>query len=181
MNTLEQEAFVELRLSQAKPFRIEEYLGLVRIASVVLLIAVWEFFGRDVNPLYLSYPTAIVRAAVQLLITGEIQRQAIGSLGAYLVGLSAALVIGIGVGLLMGRYRLAEYLLDPYVYALAIAVHYNAWAFYGLVGQAATSGIVFIAAYVGPTLMAFSCRARFGMIATMEKMVTTAPRSGDLP
>lgn len=45
---------------------------------------------------------------------------------------------------------------NPYVYSLAIAVHYNAWNFYGLVGQAATSGISFIAAYLGPTLMAFS-------------------------
>jgi Na+/proline symporter len=45
---------------------------------------------------------------------------------------------------------------NPYVYALALAVHYNAWAYYGLVGQAATSGIAFLAAYLGPTLMAFS-------------------------
>jgi NitT/TauT family transport system permease protein len=35
----------------------------------------------------------------------------------FAVGLSAALVLGIVLGLLMGRYRLAEYILDPFVYA----------------------------------------------------------------
>ncbi len=90
----------------------------MRISSVALAVCLWEVFGRHVDPLYLSYPTAIVRAAVQLLTSGEIQRQALGSIEAYLIGLLAALVVGIGVGLLMGRYRLAEYLLDPYVYAL---------------------------------------------------------------
>src|SRR5207247_10117462 len=61
---------------------------------------------------------AIARALLQLLNAGEIQRQAMGSLQVFAVGLSAALVLGIIIGLLMGRYRLAEYLLDPYVYAL---------------------------------------------------------------
>ena len=44
-------------------------------------------------------------------------RQAVGSLQVLALGLSVALILGIALGLLMGRYRLAEYLLDPYVYA----------------------------------------------------------------
>ena len=118
LNALEQQALVEINPSQAKPFRLTDYLRLVRAASVVLFVVLWEYFGRQVNPLFLSYPSAIVKACVQLLIAGEFQRQAIGSLGIYAVGLGAALVLGILLGLLMGRYRLAEYLLDPYVYAL---------------------------------------------------------------
>src|SRR5262249_60987429 len=42
----------------------------------------------------------------------------LGSLQVFAIGLIAALVLGIALGLLMGRYRLAEYLLDPYVYSL---------------------------------------------------------------
>ncbi|MEK7229512.1 MAG: ABC transporter permease, partial [Candidatus Binatota bacterium] len=118
LNALEQQALVEINPSQAKPFRLTDYLRLVRAASVVLFVVLWEYFGRQVNPLFFSYPSAIVKACVQLLIAGEFQRQAIGSLGIYAVGLGAALVLGILLGLLMGRYRLAEYLLDPYVYAL---------------------------------------------------------------
>src|SRR3989304_2787643 len=118
LNALEQQALVEINPSQAKPFRLTDHLRLVRAASVVLFVVLWEYFGRQVNPLFLSYPSAIVKACVQLLIAGEFQRQAIRSLEVYAVGLGAALVLGILLGLLMGRYRLAEYLLDPYVYAL---------------------------------------------------------------
>lgn len=118
LNALEQQALVEINPSLAKPFRLTDYLRLVRAASVVLFVILWEYFGRQVNPLFLSYPSAIVKACMQLLIAGEFQRQAIRSLEVYAVGLGAALVLGILLGLLMGRYRLVEYLLDPYVYAL---------------------------------------------------------------
>ncbi len=118
LNALEEQALVEINLSRAKPFRLTDYLGLLRVSSVLLFVIAWEIFGRRVNPLFLSYPAAIANACVQLLISGEFQRQALGSLQVYAVGLTAALVLGIPLGLLMGRYRLAEYLLDPYVYAL---------------------------------------------------------------
>jgi len=118
VTALEQQALSELTIARERPFRLTEHLGAVRLASVILVIALWEFFGRDVNPLFLSYPSAIFEALLQLLKTGEIQRQAMGSLHVFVVGLIGALVLGILIGLLMGRYRLAEYLLDPYVYAL---------------------------------------------------------------
>jgi NitT/TauT family transport system permease protein len=118
LNALEQQALRDLDLGGARSFRLSDHSGLVRSLSVVVVILLWEIFGRDVNPLFLSYPSAIARAAVQLFAAGEFQRQALGSLQVYAIGLSAALVLGIVLGLLMGRYRLAEYILDPYVYAL---------------------------------------------------------------
>jgi NitT/TauT family transport system permease protein len=118
LNTIEQQALAELDLSKIQSFRLTDHLGAVRAASVILVLSLWEILGRQVNPLFLSYPSAILRAFFQLLMAGEIQRQALGSLQVFAAGLSLALVLGIGLGLLMGRYRLAEYLLDPYVYAL---------------------------------------------------------------
>ncbi len=117
LNSLEQQALAELDLPLTRRFRLVDHLGAVRAASVVVVIALWEIFGRQVNPLFLSYPSAIGRAFLQIVVTGEFQRSALGSLHVFAVGLSAALVLGIAIGLLMGRYRLAEYLLDPYVYA----------------------------------------------------------------
>jgi NitT/TauT family transport system permease protein len=117
LNTLEQQALAELDLPLTRRFRLVDHLGVVRAASVVVVIALWEIFGRQINPLFLSYPSAIGRAFLQIVVTGEFQRSALGSLHVFAVGLSAALVLGIAIGLLMGRYRLAEYLLDPYVYA----------------------------------------------------------------
>lgn len=118
LNTLEQQALAEIHLSQERPFCLANHLGSLRVASVILFLIAWEILGRRVNPLFLSYPGAIANAGVQLLISGEFQRQALGSLQVYAIGLAGALILGIFLGLLMGRYRLAEYLLDPYVYAL---------------------------------------------------------------
>lgn len=118
LNTLEQQALVELDLPQTRPFRLGEHLSVVRLSSVVFLLGLWEIFGRHVNPLFLSYPSAIGRAFLQVVVTEEFQRSALSSLQVFAIGLIAALALGIAVGLLMGRYRLAEYLLDPYVYAL---------------------------------------------------------------
>jgi NitT/TauT family transport system permease protein len=118
VTAIEQQALTELALARERPFRLQDHLGAVRLASVVAVVLVWEVFGRHVNPLFLSYPSAIARAFVNLLATGELVRQGIGSLEVFAIGLSAALTAGILIGLLMGRYRLAEYLLDPYVYAL---------------------------------------------------------------
>jgi ABC-type nitrate/sulfonate/bicarbonate transport system permease component len=117
-NVVEQQALAELDLSRERPFRLSEHLNLLRMTSAIVVLLLWEIFGRKVNPLFLSYPSAIAGALVELLKSGEIQRQALGSLQVFAIGLSAALILGIGLGLLMGRYRLAEYVLDPYVYAL---------------------------------------------------------------
>lgn len=43
---------------------------------------------------------------------------------------------------------------NPWVYSLSIAVYCTAWTYYGSVGRAASSGLEFLAVYIGPTLMA---------------------------
>jgi len=116
-NDLEQAALAELNLSEKRSFRLSEHLAWVSAASTIAVLLLWEICGRQVNPLFLSYPSAIARALAQLLVAGEFLRQALVSLQVFAIGLSAALVVGIGLGLLMGRYRLAEYMFDPYVYA----------------------------------------------------------------
>ena len=45
---------------------------------------------------------------------------------------------------------------NPTVYTLSMAVFCTSWTFYGSVGRAATSGMDFLAVYLGPTLMAFT-------------------------
>src|ERR1051326_8301733 len=88
LSTLEQQALAELDLVRQKPFRLADHLSLVRGASVFTAILLWEFFGRDVNPLFLSYPSAIAAAAAQLLAAGQFTQQAFNSLQVYFVGLA---------------------------------------------------------------------------------------------
>lgn len=108
----------ELKLSRDRVFRLEDHLRLVKVGSVILVLALWEVLGRQANPLFFSYPTAIARAFWLVLLSGELIKASLGSLGAFAIGLAGALFLGILLGLLMGRYRFVEYLLDSYVYAL---------------------------------------------------------------
>lgn len=76
----------------------------------------------------------------------------------------AALISFLYIGLLFAVAYFADkrresgrsVIANPHVYTLSLAVHYTAWTFYGLVGQAATTGIAFLAPYLGATLTAFT-------------------------
>jgi len=42
---------------------------------------------------------------------------------------------------------------NPFVYALSFAIYCTTWTYYGSVGKAATSGMLFLTVYLGPTLV----------------------------
>ena len=91
---------------------------IVRLASIVLVLAVWELLGRRVNPLFMSYPLAIARAAVTLVASGELLEALASSMLTLLVGFFSAAIIGIASGLLIGRYRYVDAATDWMVNAL---------------------------------------------------------------
>ena len=91
---------------------------IVRLASIVLVLAVWELLGRRVNPLFMSYPLAIARAAVALVASGELLEALASSMLTLLVGFFSAAIIGIASGLLIGRYRYVDAATDWMVNAL---------------------------------------------------------------
>jgi ABC-type nitrate/sulfonate/bicarbonate transport system permease component len=90
----------------------------VRFISIGTFLLVWELYGRSINPIFLSYPTAVVGAAVGLLTDGTLATAFIQSMTSLVGGFVLAIVAGIGLGLLMGRYRTWQHLLDPFVTAL---------------------------------------------------------------
>jgi NitT/TauT family transport system permease protein len=87
------------------------------ITFIVVMIA-WEIAGRYVNPIFLSSPTAIAAAFVEMIQSGELIRATASSLSSFLLGISLTVVVGISIGVAMGRIRLVEYILEPYVTAL---------------------------------------------------------------
>jgi NitT/TauT family transport system permease protein len=85
--------------------------------SVAVLLGLWEFFGRDVNPVFGSYPSAIALAFVELVRTGQLGAALYESLRPFVVGYSLAIVVGVPLGLVIGRYRVLEAALGIYVTA----------------------------------------------------------------
>src|ERR1700716_3630144 len=85
--------------------------------SVAVLLGVWEFFGRDVNPVFGSFPSAIALAFVELVRTGQLGGALYESLRPFVVGYGLAIVAGVPLGLVIGRYRVLEAALGIYVTA----------------------------------------------------------------
>jgi len=92
--------------------------NLVRLASVAATLVAWEWYGRGVDPVFLSYPTAIVSAVPAMLATGELQKAFLSSVLVLSIGLAAAIAFGTLLGLLMGRYRFVDQLLDVQINSL---------------------------------------------------------------
>jgi NitT/TauT family transport system permease protein len=85
--------------------------------SVAVLLGVWEFFGRDVNPVFGSYPSQIALAFVDLAASGKLGAALLDSLQPFLAGYALAIVVGVPLGLVIGRFRVAEASLGIYVTA----------------------------------------------------------------
>jgi NitT/TauT family transport system permease protein len=90
---------------------------LITTMSVGALIAIWEIFGRDINPVFGSYPSAIAVAFWELLKTGTLWKALFESLQPFLAGYLLAIVVGIPIGLVIGRFRTVEAALGIYVTA----------------------------------------------------------------
>jgi NitT/TauT family transport system permease protein len=89
-----------------------------RLVALVAAVAVWEVFGRQINPVFMSYPSAIGAAFVELLLNGKLPQALVSSLQSFALGYLLSIAIGIPIGLLMGRYRSVEAGLDLFVNAL---------------------------------------------------------------
>jgi len=89
----------------------------ITVASVAVVLIIWEIVGRQINPVFGSYPTAIAAAFWELLISGQLGAALYDSLRPFVLGYGLAIVLGIPVGLVVGRFRVAEAALGLYVTA----------------------------------------------------------------
>src|ERR1700743_1756123 len=80
----------------------------ITLISLVVVLALWEVFGRKVNPIFGSYPSAIAAAAVKLVVSGELPTAAWTSLQAFFAGYVLSAVVGVPLGLFIGRSRVLE-------------------------------------------------------------------------
>jgi NitT/TauT family transport system permease protein len=92
----------------------------LRLLSLAVVFSAWQVVGSRLNPVFLSTPAAVVQAGIKIIANGELPYAMLVSLGVVFCGFLAAIAVGVPLGLLMGRSRIAEYLLDPYVNALYV-------------------------------------------------------------
>ena len=90
---------------------------LITIGSVTFVLAMWEIFGRDINPVFGSYPSAIGAAFLKLAASGKLTAALADSLRPFALGYALAIMIGVPLGLVIGRFRVVEAALGIYVTA----------------------------------------------------------------
>jgi NitT/TauT family transport system permease protein len=84
----------------------------------VLFLIVWEYGAQFVDPMFLASPSAIGKAFVEMMRTGELVKGFISTMYPFVIGMTITIVGGIALGILMAELPWVEYILDPFVNAL---------------------------------------------------------------
>lgn len=90
----------------------------IRLLSLLVVLTAWEIYGRSVNPILFTYPTAIAAAFIELVAKGELQRFLLQSLEVFAYGFALAVVVGIPLGIFLARSATLSLALEPYLHAL---------------------------------------------------------------
>ncbi|RAI42968.1 ABC transporter permease [Rhodoplanes roseus] len=89
--------------------------AVIRIVSLAIVLGLWEFFGARVDPVLFTTPSAIARAAVTMIGSGELWTYLWPSLVVLFLGLTTAAVAGVAIGLLLARFRVLDVALGVYI------------------------------------------------------------------
>lgn len=87
----------------------------------LLLILAWEWYGRTYSGLLFTGFTNTAAEFARLLGTGELARAFWTSNQAMLLGFLAGGILGVLTGLITGRFRSVERLLDPYLSMMIVS------------------------------------------------------------
>ena len=92
------------------------------IGFIALLLLLWQsipycFTLPPGMALFFTTPTKIGAAFYRLLMNGELEKHFYVSALAFVVGLGFSILVGLPLGLLTGRSRILDALLDPYITA----------------------------------------------------------------
>ena len=89
---------------------------LMSTLSIVAFVALWQIVSMNVPPIILPTPTNVIIAFVQLTASGELVTATAETIWPFVVGLAIAFVVGTALGLVLGIFRPAARILDPYIF-----------------------------------------------------------------
>lgn len=114
---------VDVALAAASPLRrfyLTSERAILGVASVAAVLLLWEWTAARelVSLVFISSPTRIAKAAVELAASGGLWNDLKVSGIEFFVGYALAVAAGIPLGIATGWYRRLFYLLDPFISAL---------------------------------------------------------------
>ena len=177
-----QEELLDIRVAEASSlykFYLNQERKILGTVSVVVFLTVWELIGNTlqlINPMFMSAPSLVAKAAVQLFTSGEIWNDLYVSGIEFFWGYFLSIIFAIPFGIAIGWYKRFAYICDPFVNAMnatprvALLPLVIIWLGIGILSKV---GIIFLGA-VFPLLI----NTRDGVKTTPVNLLTAARSFG---
>jgi NitT/TauT family transport system permease protein len=181
-NAAQEEQLLDIRVaesSSAYKFYLNQERKILGTISVVSFLAVWELVGNTlglINPMFMSAPSLIAKAAWQLFASGEIYNDLYVSGIEFAWGYFLSIIFAVPFGIAIGWYKKFAYVCDPFVNAMnatprvALLPLVIIWLGIGILSKV---GIIFLGA-VFPLLI----NTRDGVKTTPANLLTAARSFG---
>ena len=182
MAQIAQEELLDIRVAEASAaykFYLNQERKILGGVSVFIFLAIWELCGNTfqlINPMFMSAPSLIIKAAWQMFASGEIWNDLYISGIEFVWGYVLSIVVAIPFGIAIGWYKKFAYVCDPFVNAMnatprvALLPLVIIWLGIGILSKV---GIIFLGA-VFPLLI----NTRDGVKTTPANLLTAARSFG---
>ena len=123
-NETAQEVLLDVRVADASrwyKFYLNQEKKILGTLSVGIFLIIWELTGNVfqwINPMFMSAPSLIFKAAVEMFRTGEIYHDLYVSGIEFLGGYFLAAAVAIPFSILVGWYKRMSYVFDPFINAM---------------------------------------------------------------
>jgi ABC-type nitrate/sulfonate/bicarbonate transport system permease component len=177
-----EEQLLDVRVAEASAlykFYLNNEKAILGTTAVVIFLSAWELVGNTlqlINPMFMSAPSLIWKAAVQLFASGEIWNDLRVSGIEFGWGYLLSVLVGVPFGIATGWYKKMAYIFDPFINAMnatprvALLPLVIIWLGIGILSKV---GIIFLGA-VFPILI----NARDGVKTTPYNLLTAARSFG---
>jgi NitT/TauT family transport system permease protein len=181
-NESAQELLLDVKVAEASrlyKFYLNQEKKILGGLAVSIFLIVWELVGNVfqlINPMFMSAPSLILKAAVALVRSGEIYHDLYVSGIEFLGGYFLAAAVGIPFGIIVGWYKRASYVFDPFINAMnatprvALLPLVIIWLGIGILSKV---GIIFLGA-----VFSILINTRDGVKTTPANLLTAARSFG---
>jgi NitT/TauT family transport system permease protein len=118
------ELLLDVKVAEASrvyKFYLNQEKKILGGAAIALFLIIWELVGNVfqwINPMFMSAPSLIWKAGFQLFSSGEIFNDLYISGTELFWGYLLSAVIAIPFGIMVGWYKRASYIFDPFINAM---------------------------------------------------------------
>jgi ABC-type nitrate/sulfonate/bicarbonate transport system permease component len=123
-NQSAEELLLDVRVAEASKlykFYLNNEQKILGTAGVVTFLVAWELVGNIlqlINPMFMSAPSLIFTAAVNMFSSGEIYNDLYVSGIELFWGYLLSALVAVPFGIMVGWYKRASYIFDPFINAM---------------------------------------------------------------